>query len=148
MGLDMYLHARKYISNWREEDKPIQAAIKAAVPDIGDMNVRTVICEAAYWRKANHIHKWFVDNVQKGVDDCGSYYVDRADLELLRDTCKKVLANHDQAVKLLPTRSGFFFGDTSYSEDYYEDVKYTAERIDQLLTEQYKDWDFEYHSSW
>ena len=27
--------------------------------------------QIASWRKANAIHKWFVDNVQDGVDDCG-----------------------------------------------------------------------------
>lgn len=26
--------------------------------------------EIAYWRKANAIHRWFVDNVQNGTDDC------------------------------------------------------------------------------
>lgn len=32
--------------------------------------------ETAYWRKANQIHKWFVDNVQQGKDDCGDYKVE------------------------------------------------------------------------
>ena len=50
--------------------------------------------------------------------------------------------------ELLPTTSGFFFGDTNYSEYYFDDLKYTVEQIDKLLTDQYKSWDFEYHSSW
>lgn len=46
--------------------------------------------EVAYWRKANQIHKWFVDNVQKGEDDCGYYKVSKKKLEELRDLCKSL----------------------------------------------------------
>ena len=44
----------------------------------------------AYWRKANQIHRWFVENVQGGVDDCGTYEVTREDLQELLDCCIKV----------------------------------------------------------
>jgi hypothetical protein len=44
-----------------------------------------------YWRKANHIHNWFVENVQCGVDNCGSYIVSRDQLVQLRDACQYVL---------------------------------------------------------
>lgn len=43
------------------------------------------------WRKANAIHKWFVDNVQDGVDDCGYYEVSREQLEELLNICKIVV---------------------------------------------------------
>jgi hypothetical protein len=148
MGLDMYLNARRYISNWRDEDKPVQAAVNAAVPDRGDMNVNTVICEAAYWRKANAIHKWFVDNVQDGKDDCESYYVDQEQLKTLRDVCKKVLADPSLAESLLPPQSGFFFGSTAIDEGYQDDLKYTVEQLDKLVGDQYKAWEFQYQSSW
>lgn len=46
---------------------------------------------AIYWRKANAIHKWFVDNIQDGKDDCGYYDVTVDDLVKLHDTCKAVL---------------------------------------------------------
>jgi len=46
--------------------------------------------EVASWRKANAIHKWFVDNVQDGEDDCGIYEVTKGQLEELLDICKKV----------------------------------------------------------
>lgn len=50
-----------------------------------------MICEeVGYWRKANAIHKWFVDNVQDGEDDCGSYEVDREQLERLLHLCHLV----------------------------------------------------------
>jgi len=44
-----------------------------------------------YWRKANHIHGWFVDNVQDGQDDCKQYYVDLDAISQLRVVCEKVI---------------------------------------------------------
>ena len=55
--------------------------------------------EVGYWRKANEIHDWFVNNIQDGVDDCDYHReVTKEDLEKLRDTCKKVLSE----TKLVP----------------------------------------------
>lgn len=54
--------------------------------------------DLGYWRKANHIHKWFVDNVQNGVDECHPYQVSRKNLEDLLNICSKVLADS----KLVP----------------------------------------------
>lgn len=49
-----------------------------------------IIEDVGYWRKANAIHKWFVDNVQNGEDDCGIYEVSRAHIEVLLGLCKLV----------------------------------------------------------
>lgn len=46
-----------------------------------------------YWRKANQIHNWFVENVHGGIDDCGTYEVTEAQLVNLLNTCKEVKAN-------------------------------------------------------
>ena len=148
MGLDMYLNARLYIATYNDDNKPQLEAINAAIPNRGEIQFNQLMGEAAYWRKANAIHKWFVDNVQDGRDDCGTYYVDREKLRELRDTCQQVLDDHSLAENLLPTRDGFFFGGTEYGEYYYEDLKYTVEQIDKLLDDKYKGFDFEYHSSW
>ncbi len=46
----------------------------------------------AYWRKANAIHRWFVKNVQGGIDDCGIHEeVTEEKIEELRGCCRKVL---------------------------------------------------------
>lgn len=50
----------------------------------------SIIEHVGYWRKANHIHKWFVENVQDGEDDCGYYEVDQEQLEELLDICKLI----------------------------------------------------------
>ena len=107
----------------------------------------TEAVEAAYWRKSNHIHKWFVDNVQEGKDDCGNYYVSRDDLTNLKETCLKILEDHSLAAQLLPTQSGFFFGGTAYDDWYFADVKSTVDMIDRALSFDNK-WSFEYRSSW
>ena len=44
----------------------------------------------AYWRKANQIHNWFVNNIQNGEDDCGIYEVTKGELKVLLETCKLV----------------------------------------------------------
>ena len=48
--------------------------------------------EVAYWRKANHIHKWLVDRLQDGIDDC-EYHREATeeDLEDLLDICDTIL---------------------------------------------------------
>ena len=43
-----------------------------------------------YWRKANAIHKWFVDNVQDGEDDCNYYEVTEEQLKELLDICNTI----------------------------------------------------------
>ena len=53
-----------------------------------------IVENVGYWRKANAIHKWFVDNVQDGIDDCDYHNeVTKEILEDLLDTCEKVIAN-------------------------------------------------------
>jgi len=81
------------------------------------------------------------------VDDCRSTHVSREQLEELRDTCRKVLADNSLADELLPTSDGFFFGSTDYGEWYIAGLTYTADTIDRLFTMP-DDWDFEYSSSW
>lgn len=105
--------------------------------------------QVGYWRKANQIHNWFVENVQDGNDDCGSYEVSKEDLEALLATCADVLADPSQAESLLPTTGGFFFGDTEYDEYYMQDIKETINILTKVIAET----DFEkqmvyYVSSW
>ena len=154
MGLDMYLSARRYTSDFSGKDanlelKPIADRLLPPDGNYGAIEIRR---DVAYWRKANQIHAWFVTNVQEGIDSCGRYYVAREQLEKLRDTCLKVIADPSLASTLLPTQEGFFFGGTEYDEGYLEDLKNTVEQLDKIfawcgLTGN-EDVEFEYHSSW
>ena len=105
--------------------------------------------EIGYWRKANQIHRWFVQNVQNGVDDCDAYKVTKEQLIQLHNTCNEVLNDHSLAEELLPAQSGFFFGNTDYDTWYYNDIENTKRIIDEIL--EYKSYcldDLYYSSSW
>jgi hypothetical protein len=152
MGLDMYLDARRFMWAFDDgtgKDAEMVRKIREAVPELGDMRLQYVTAEAAYWRKANAVHDWFVKNVQDGKDDCGYYDVDREQLEELANICDQVLQDPEQASELLPTASGFFFGSTNYDEWYRRNVEYTRDRLRDILgREELNGWDFQYHSSW
>jgi len=157
MGLDMYLYKADKDGNydWKND-------------------------EVAYWRKANHIHNWFVQNVQDGIDECQDSVVSKGKVEELLSVCNEVLMSinlvdgevnngytfknremtpivekgkiiEDPTVakKLLPTRSGFFFGGTDYDEYYVDDIERTVNTLYEIL----ESFDFEnntliYTSSW
>ena len=48
----------------------------------------TIFEQVGYWRKANAIHKWFVDNVQNGIDDCCYHEVTKENIQELLRRCK------------------------------------------------------------
>jgi hypothetical protein len=151
MGLDMYFTGKRYLWNFGDNgDTEIAKAIGQQFPEIRDKRVKQVEVEFMYWRKDNQIHKWFVDNVQEGVDECQETFVPVEKLHELRDVCRAVMASPEQAATLLPAQSGFFFGGTEYDEWYFDGVKRTAEWLDELLEdmERLKSWDFYYQSSW
>lgn len=145
MGLDMYLNAKRHL--WYNEDE-LANKISENFPSLTGKRVKEVVIEAAYWRKANSIHKWFVDNVQDGTDDCGHYEVSREDLQALLDLIEEVLANRKTAKDKLPTASGFFFGQTDYDEWYFSDLESTRDMLKDCLDDKWNGWYFEYHSSW
>lgn len=164
MGLDMYLTKELYIDFGTKIKSVIVENEKVGEINITE-NVKTIRIEAGYWRKSNQIHSWFVNNVQEGNDDCKEYWVSMEDLEKLRAVCKEVEVEYgvgkmldDISIKklesLLPTSSGFFFGDTEYNEYYINDIKSTIKIIDEALAsaKEYEgkgiSVDFYYQSSW
>ena len=105
--------------------------------------------EAAYWRKANQIHQWFVKNVQDGVDDCEIHNeVTRDVLEELLDTCRIVAEDPSRAEELLPSQSGFFFGSTAYDEGYFLDITDTIEILERVIEETNFETEMIYYLSW
>ena len=107
MGLDMYLTAKKYVSNYNDDDQALSTELMQHFPELAaDQTIQEVTVRVGYWRKANHIHKWFVDNVQEGEDNCKNYYVGRVQLDSLRALCQQVLDFRHLAVEKLPTVEG------------------------------------------
>ena len=71
MGLDMYLRLRK-AHDWHSNREWFTSYDNAWGCKWRLSESTYTVCE---WRKANAIHKWFVDHVQDGEDDCGRYPV-------------------------------------------------------------------------
>jgi hypothetical protein len=151
MGLDMYLTKHIYIGAKFEHNKiegRIEIKRDGKPIKINMSKVDYVIEGVGYWRKANQIHNWFVENVQSGVDECVEHDVDFKQLQELKKLCKKALRNKD--CSLLPPQSGFFFGSTDIDEYYWKDLKYTIEIIDALEDPKTDSFNFyyKYRSSW
>lgn len=164
MGLDMMLSKRTYVKNWdyQKDEQKHNVTVKLngkSRKDIKPKRISHIVEEVGYWRKANHIHIWFVENVQEGIDECQESYVSLKLLTELRDLCKEVVerkGDDDFISENLPTGSGFFFGGTDYDEFYYEDCKETIKIINGILkdeeivrdTEGVYSGNYYYQSSW
>lgn len=160
MGLDMYLTARKYVSRFdyqdgeRTELSEFAALAELAPADItkyGDFAGIEVSYPVMYWRKANAIHGWFVENCANGIDECQPIYVSREQLVELRDLCKAAIEQPAMAGDILPPTPGFFFGTYEVDDWYMEDMKHTVQALNHVLDivpDDDWDWSFIYRASW
>jgi len=133
MGLDMYLKAKRF---YYDEAKALEI-INTTMPEnhpFKKLKQAEVTIEIGYWRKANEIHNWFVNNVQDGEDNCGEYYVSSEHIEDLLATVREVLDNPKLAENMLPTQGGFFFGSTEYDEYYFSELRHTEEMLANVLS--------------
>lgn len=133
----MYLTKKTHVKNWSfttDEEKHEVTVKKGGEnhPEIKPERVCAVIEELIYWRKANAIHRWFVENCQDGVDECQKTEITRYKLVQLRDLCKEVIAN--KSAELLKPKSGFFFGSTEIDEDYYDETRRTFNALEKELS--------------
>ena len=107
MGLDQFLErcdrkAYGYknfnIDEIKENNVKLYNEIKPFLVNRGEhIHWESIFSPVGYWRKANAVHRWFVENVQDGEDDCGTYEVNKEQLEellsiceLIKDKCKLV----------------------------------------------------------
>lgn len=181
MGLDMYLTRKIYVGANYKHNK-VKGKIELTQ---GDENtpikvrfdkVQYISEEGAYWRKANQIHKWFVDNCQNGEDDCREYYVSKEKLEELITLCKKdmeyldslkfeyseeqkdfftkekfkykIYQDLDEDKLNLTAQEGFFFGSTDYNKYYYRDLQDTVKMLENLLLDHDNRIEYYYQASW
>jgi hypothetical protein len=189
MGLDQYLKRGKRIKGLISKDyeradnavsdipigkfttvrEAIKGRSKEIFNELNDVvhiegkysNWYSIFEEVGYWRKANAIHNFFVQECQKGIDECQLSIVKKSHLQDLLKRCERamslkdiylndgVIENGEGLETFLPTRSGFFFGGTEFDEWYFNDIEQTIELITKVLEET----DFErqvifYRSSW
>ena len=101
MGLDSYLKCKVYVGakyhKTRGNIKVSKRYLVSGNDDFKDYitypskNISSIIYEVGYWRKSNWIHKWFVDNVQDGEDNCEEYKVSKEQLLELKGICVELL---------------------------------------------------------
>lgn len=126
MGLDMYLMRAN-----REEAEGWKNLAADERISIMDQSPWTEVC---YWRKANQIRQWFVDNCDYPADgNCDEAEVTKENLEALIDTCRKVIENPKLADELLPCSKGFFFGSQDYDKWYFEDLEHTITTCEDII---------------
>lgn len=149
MGLDMYLDRESYVQNWDHQSPEERHTVTVEGPMgalIDPTKVANVTERVGYWRKANAIHNWFVQNVGGGVDECQRMYVSLEQLYDLLFACEGVLMAHEHggdweevARETLPPASGFFFGSTELDEWYLNDLRDTVKIIREVTEPQYLD---------
>lgn len=102
MGLDMYLEKcnrkmwgfKDFDVDFVKQNKPeIYEEMKPFLISKGThFHWESIFEDVGYWRKANAIHRWFVDNVQNEIDDCEYYEVSKEKAQELLDICKTIKA--------------------------------------------------------
>lgn len=132
MGLDMYLYGTVIDTD----------SIVDYQPTKGEWFL------LGYWRKANHIQKWFRDRYIKNGDPFAIYPVEKEDLEQLLKICILLQDTHDEELALAilpPDNFGCCFG-LGYIDDWYwEDIDGTIEILNYALADHYR---YYYHASW
>ena len=108
-----------------------------------------------YWRKANQIHGWFINNCAGGEDNnCEDISVSRDNLVDLHKICGVLIDTRstELAMDWLPPTPGFFFGGYEIDDWYWQNVEETHAKLGELLdriTEENKyDYEIEYYASW
>ena len=109
----MYLHKSK--CGYLRKNGKISYGIDGYKSDkYGRNNGIEVKTNVAYWRKANAIHSWFVNNVQNGKDDCEEYEVSEGQLHELYDICKDIITKADGLKLSIPKKY--------WDKDWYKDM--------------------------
>lgn len=154
MGLDMNLNKKTYVLNWGHtpSEERFDINITKGGKEFNAIDTTKVVYieeEVMYWRKANAIHQFFVDNCQDGKDDCRQSYVSQDVLVELLNNINDILNDHSKADDLLPAQEGFFFGSTEYDEWYFDALKATKVMLEKEMAS--PSWDncsYYYQSSW
>lgn len=157
----MYLKKKVYLTPSYEHNETTKSkeTVKINNEEYSTENLTCLEYSVGYWRKANHIHNFFVNCIQEGIDDCRESYVDTDCLEELLDICEKIIkkcklkkdgtiSNLKLAEQLLPTCQGFFFGSDRYDGSYLQSIKDTIDIIKPLLEKTDELYDIYYRSSW
>jgi hypothetical protein len=141
MGLDMYLHRKHYCGGGTIKGR-YEPGDGGASQEVCFSNVSAVEERVMYWRKANAIHNWFLQNVVE-EDASEPSYVSGHTLHQLKESCEKEIATKGKAGELTPMQ-GFFFGSQEKDDDYFQDLEDTVKALGDLDP----DGEYYYRASW
>lgn len=156
MGLDIYFHKTKR-TEWERFQN--EMAAYENLPENEQNNIDTYRNfgpeEIGYFRKVNFLMSFFNYD-----GNCEYKEITRERLQALRDACAEIakmepvrvevtqyssggtaeakdysLADKERCAELLPTQSGFFFGNTDYDQWYFQDVKEVLVWVDGVLSD-------------
>ena len=169
MSLLMFLYIRKHefcSENFEDEGGSLKLEypkdITDFIPNLKNISIsRDTDYKVGYWRRASHIHDWFIQNCApinnygNPIDDCRPIEISLEKLEKLLSACKEVLENHSLAKSLLPTKRGLNFDSMKYDDCYFDDIKDTIKIIEPIIEfmknkEENEDytWTVIYHANW
>ena len=136
MGLDMFFYASKpgttmkqAIDRERELNELDYDEWRAVRESDGYPTL-----EMGYLRKANQVFNW-IEREVADIGNCEPLQMTKRDVQLLEATVYVTLKYPGTARRLLPTREGFFFGDTGYGESYFADLEETERICARILDE-------------
>lgn len=156
MGLDMYLHRQTYVQNWphiKPEDR-IEINISGNTKGVNPDQIKYIVEEVGYWRKANAIHSWIVNNCADGLDECQQICMPKQKVEELHQLACFVLGSKDDpnaeqiALENLPPANGFFFGPTEIGDWYWDDIQHTINVLSYALQSDFSKSQIIYQASW
>ncbi len=91
--------------------------------------------ELAYFRKVNFLIPFFENYFNVKLENLKDLEITKSSIKELKDRCEHILRDHTLAKDLLPTREGFFFGSTSYDNNYYKDIEEVLKTCNTVLQE-------------
>lgn len=158
----MYLSARKYVAkvDWEqtkkdpdspyvitEDYKAIMALAPEGIDELAEVSGANVEFPIGYWRKANAIHGWIVDNCAGGEDNCQPIHIPLGKLMELSALVDEVLDSKNAS--LLPPAEGFFFGTYEIDEWYFSYLENTKAIMDKAkVLADSAQYDIYYQASW
>lgn len=152
LKLNDILQANFQLTTLSKEDSELYGKVKDYIKEFSEFGYKwtSLLTEIMYWRKANHIHYWFVENVQNGIDDNGALSeVTKEEIVELYNSCLRILSNNSTATEVLPTMPGPFFGSTAFDSLYFHETKRTLDMLQKILNSPFFEENYLlYQSSW
>lgn len=147
MGLDQYLYKKTFVGGWMLDNKEEFISIGKSRVKIGEID--NIESKVMYWRNNYAINDFFMDKVNDGGEDnCRYFYVQKKDLEELRDILKEIVNQPTQEGSLKIAKEKLNTEDLEeYFTDWYlPDFKKTLEKLEKLIKQpDSNDCDFYYY---